>query len=30
VVADVIGAHSAVVDLVVSRAVAALSGRRSA
>lgn len=30
VVADVIGAHSAVVDLVVSRAVEALAGRRSA
>ena len=29
-VADVIGAHSAVVDLVVSRAVEALAGRRSA
>lgn len=30
VVADVIGAHSAVVDLVVSRAVEAVAGRRSA
>ncbi|GAA4746195.1 sirohydrochlorin chelatase [Nocardioides endophyticus] len=30
VVADVIGAHSAVVDLVVSRAVEELAGRRSA